>query len=246
MILVLAHGRDLPARRWVDAWSAHDARLVTPADLSRPGWQHYVGDSGPEFAVASGQTISVPEIRGVVTRIPWVMPDDVPHVTADDRGYVASEINAFLVAWLCELRCPVINRPAPGSLMGAPHSAEGWLALAARAGLTLSCTRRTFPAPPETAWPTDAITVSVLGGRCFGDVDPELASQACRLAALADVELLAVMFSHREAGATFLGAHLWPDIALPELSGALLARFVPAAAGLATLYLAASVVRGRA
>lgn len=243
MILVLAHTRDLPARGWVDAWRAHDARLVTPADLSRPGWQHYVGDSGPEFAVASGQMISVPEIQGVVTRIPWINPEDLPHVAGDDRGYVASEINAFLVAWLCELRCPVINRPVPSSLTGAPHSAEGWLTLAARAGLTLSCTRRAFPAP-ETAWPADATTVAVLGGRCFGDVDPELASQACRLAALADVELLAVMFSHREAGATFLGAHLWPDISLPELSGALLARFVPAAAGLAPLFLAASAVRG--
>jgi hypothetical protein len=41
--------------------------------------------------------------------------------------------------------------------------------------------------------------------------------------------LLAVTFSHAAAGATFLGAHLWPDVSLPELAAALLARLVPAA-----------------
>ena len=74
-----------------------------------------------------------------------------------------------------------------------------------------------------------AITVSVLGDRCFGNVDPALADQACRLAAAANVELLAVTFSHAAGGATFLGAQLWPDVSLPELAAALLARFVPAA-----------------
>ena len=69
----------------------------------------------------------------------------------------------------------------------------------------------------------------VLGDRCFGNVDPALADQACRLAAAANVELLAVTFSHAAAGATFLGAQLWPDVSLPELAAALLARFVRAA-----------------
>jgi hypothetical protein len=117
--------------------------------------------------------------------------------------------------------------------MGAPHAAEGWIAIAARAGLRPQWTRRVFPAPPDPAWPPEAITVSVLGDRCFGNVDASLADQACRLAAAANVELLAVTFSHAAAGATFLGAHLWPDVSVPELAAALLARFVPAARGAA-------------
>ena len=159
-----------------------------------------------------------------------VAPEDLLHVVDGDRDYVAAEISAFLIAWLTQLTCPVINRPATNSLMGAPHAAEGWVAIAARAGLRLPWTRRMFPAPPEPAWPLEAITVSVLGDRCFGDVDPALADQACRLAAAANVELLAVTFSHAAADATFLGAHLWSDVSLPELASALLARFVPAAA----------------
>jgi hypothetical protein len=229
MILVLANSRDLSARRLVEAWRADDVRLVTLADLSRPGWRYYLGDPGSEIAVASGQPIPADSIEGVVTRIPWVTPDDLPHVVEADRHYVAAEISAFLIAWLTQLPCPVINRPATNSLMGAPHAAEGWVAIAARAGLRLPWTRRVFPAPAEAAWPPDAITVSVLGDRCFGNVEPALADQACRLAAAAGVELLAVTFSHAAGEATFLGAHLWPDVSLPELSAALLARLVPAA-----------------
>ena len=47
MILVLANSRDLPARRLVETWRAHDARLLTLADLSRAGWRHYLGESVP-------------------------------------------------------------------------------------------------------------------------------------------------------------------------------------------------------
>jgi hypothetical protein len=230
MILVLANSRDLQARRLVEAWRAHDARLLALADLSRTGWRHYLGEVGPETAVASGEVIPAASINGVITRIPWVTPEDLLHVVDGDRHYVAAEISAFLIAWLTQLTCPVINRAATNSLMGAPHAAEGWAAIAARAGLRLPWTRRMFPAPPEPAWPPEAVTVSILGDRCFGNVDPALADQACRLAAAANVELLAVTFSHAAADAAFLGAHLWPDVSLPELAAALLARFVPAAA----------------
>jgi hypothetical protein len=231
MIVVLAHDRDAPAHRLVEIWSAHGARLMTPADLSRPGWTHYLGDPGREVAVVSGQAVPVESFTGVVTRIPGITPDDLPHVVEDDRPYVAAEMTAFLTAWLSSLPCPVINRPATNSLMGAPHASEGWAALAARAGLRLPWTRRVFPSPAEIVWPTDAVTVSVLGDRCFGDVDPALAAQACRLGAAAGVELLAVMFSHPRADAAFLGAHLWPDVASAALAAALLARLVRAAPG---------------
>lgn len=229
MIVVLAHDRDAPARRLVETWATHDARLLTPADLSRTGWTHHLGDTGPEVAVVAGQPVSVASVTGVVTRIPGITPDDLSHVVEADRPYVAAEMTAFLTAWLTSLPCPVINRPATSSLMGAPHASEGWAAIAARAGLRLPWTRRVFPAPAEIVWPIEVVTVSVLGDRCFGEVDPALAAQACRLGATANVELLAVMFSHPRADATFLGAHLWPDVASAELAAALLARLAAAA-----------------
>ena len=65
MILVLANNRDLPARRLVETWRAHDARLITLADLSRAGWRHYLGEVGPEIAIACGELIPAASIKGV-------------------------------------------------------------------------------------------------------------------------------------------------------------------------------------
>jgi hypothetical protein len=113
--------------------------------------------------------------------------------------------------------------------MGAPHAQEGWVAIAGRAGLRLPWTRRVIPRPIENAWPGDAVTVSVLGDRWIGDVDAAVGEQACRFAAVARVELLALVFSHAGADATFLGAHVWPDVSTAELADALLARFRPPA-----------------
>src|SRR5262249_19043271 len=77
MILVLAHRRDLAARHLVDAWQPHGTRLVTLADLSRSGWRYYLGDAGAGTAVASGELVPAAAISGVLTRIPWVTPEDL-------------------------------------------------------------------------------------------------------------------------------------------------------------------------
>src|SRR3954454_10181229 len=100
MILVLANSRDLPARRLVETWRAHDARLITLANLSRAGWRHYLGAPAPEIALACGELIPAASINGVIPRIPWVTPEDLLHVVDGDRHYVAAEISAFLLAGL--------------------------------------------------------------------------------------------------------------------------------------------------
>ncbi len=178
--------------------------------------------------MASGESIPTGAIHGVVNRIPGITAEDLLHVAEPDREYVAAEMGAFLLAWLTRLPCPVVNRPAANALMGAAHAPEGWAALAARAGLRLPWTRQSYPRP-VAAWPAEAALVSVLGERTFGDVAPALAEQACRLAARAGVELLAVAFDGAGPDAAFVGAHLWPDVSQPDLAEALLKRFETAA-----------------
>jgi hypothetical protein len=224
VIAVLAGPRDLPARRFVQRWRAQGARLITLADLSHAGWCHHVGDSGPERAVSSLESIPTGALHGVLNRIPGIAAADLPHVAEPDREYVAAEMGAFLLAWLTRLPCPVVNQPAPNALMGGAHAPEGWAALAAREGLRLSWTRQSYPRP-VAPWPAEAALVTVLGKRTFGDVAPALAEQARRLAARAGVELLAVGFDDTGPDAAFVGAHLWPDVSQPDLAEALLKRF---------------------
>jgi len=71
------------------------------------------------------------------TRRVW--PSELPHIDANDRDYVASEMTAFLAALISELPCMVLNRPAANSLWGPPFTAEYWWRAAARAGFPVCC-----------------------------------------------------------------------------------------------------------
>lgn len=225
MLLVLASRHDQAARALVRSWRDVGARLLTCRDLSSAGWRYLTDAPREARAVVGGRVVRAEEIRGVVTRLPAVWPDELPHIVEADRAYVAAEMNAFLGAWLAEAPFPVVNRPTPLCLVGPVWRVEQWLCAAARVGMRLSgATRRLTPrqvAAPEpfAASPT---TVTVVGERCFGSADDELMLQARRLARAARVELLAVQFSGPERGAAFAGAHLCPDISRPGVAEALL------------------------
>jgi hypothetical protein len=234
MILVFSNRKDLLAQRFVEAWRGYGARMWLPAELSQPGWSHRLDDPGPEMACIGGERVPLTRIRGVITRLPSVSADDLPHIAPQDREYVAVEMTAFLCSWLTQAPFPVLNRPSAMSLMGPSYNPERWMALAASVGARLPWARRSYPRPHDlVSW--DKPTVAVLGDRCFGAVDETLKEQARRIAAAAGAELVSVQFSDPGPDATFLGAHLWPDLSEPALQAALAERF-----GLAPLTVEAS------
>ena len=57
MILLVADEHDPQARWLAEQWVPHDARLLTPADLSRPGWSFRPGNSSEWTGVASGMNL---------------------------------------------------------------------------------------------------------------------------------------------------------------------------------------------
>jgi hypothetical protein len=221
MLIVLAHPRDADAIALVDRWRARDARLMVPRDLSAAGWRHHVGGYGDEWAVASGEPLRTEAIDGVVTRLPIVRVQDLPHIADEDREYVATEMNAFLISWLTRLRCPVINQASATSLMGPNRSHERWLLLAANAGLKLASRR--YVVPRGDATPA-AAAVTVVTDRWFGAVAPELGAQAVCLAARAGVDLLTVQFDGPGLDACFVCAELAIDVSSEEVADALLTR----------------------
>src|SRR5712691_9521340 len=108
MLVVLASRSDESARALV-AWAGHPVSLLTPADLSRAGWQYRSCCRHVGTAVIHGQVVPVGEIDGVLTRLPSVSENDLTDIAAEDRAYAAVEMSAFLLAWLAGLRCPVVN-----------------------------------------------------------------------------------------------------------------------------------------
>ena len=218
MLVVLASPRDTAAERLAACWAGQGAALLTPTDLSRPGWCFDPAAPARGIAVIAGRRTPVRAIRGVLTRLPAVFASDLPHIVAADLAYVAEEMSAFLLAWLSSLRCPVVNRPVPPSLAGPNWRQAQWVYAAVRAGLRASH-------PSDSGAESDAQTAIVLGGRCLSVVESSLAKRIERLAALADVSLLAVRLSGADATARFAAADPWPDPSPPEVADALLRYF---------------------
>lgn len=217
MILIVAAAADAAATALASTWHAAGARCLRPADLSMPGWRHFVGTEVTDgMAVVGGSVVPEHEITGVLTRTSWISPYELPVIAEADRSYVATEMSAFLLSWLSALDCPVVNRPMPGSLAGPPWRTPQWIAAAAMAGL------KAPDSDPMQESPGNTVRLTVVGTRCFGDAAPELRAAALRLAALATTEFLEVVCDGDHADATFLGATAFPTLENEEIRDALL------------------------
>ncbi len=219
MFVILASPRDAVAKELATCWANEGAALLTPEDLSRPGWCFDPIRPAQGTAVIAGRHARVQVIRGVLTRLPAVFATDLPHIVAADRAYVAEEMSAFLLAWLTALRCPVVNVPAPPCLAGPNWRRPQWVHAAVRVGL------QGAPRSSDPAAEGDAQKVTVLGRQCIGTVDPSVADRVIRLASLAAVQLIEVQVLGRGNTATFIGADLWPDPTVPDVADALLTYF---------------------
>jgi hypothetical protein len=122
-------------------------------------------------------------------------------IAADDRSYAMAEVNAFLVAWLSSLTCPVLNRPTATSLCGPGWSQTHWRIAAARARVRWC----------NSDQPDGSTEVVFCRGLHHGMVT-ELGRQAgVRLAQEARVDLLGVRF----AGDGVAAVTLQPGLAEP-------------------------------
>lgn len=239
MFVVLAYTHDAGARALVQRWRAdgEEAALLTCADLSRAGWCYLAG-AAPGHAVIDGQVIATREIRAVITRIPAVGEAELAHVHEEDRRYAVAEMQAFLLAWLMSLDCPVLNRPSPSNLGGPLWSSAQWVQRARRLGLAARPVRQHVVYTPGASSGTDcrvnanAIFVDVVGDRAFlvggrlpGADEASLAEAAIALARDAGVELLRVYFEpSSDQTPVFLEASLWIDIAAETVAEALFDR----------------------
>jgi hypothetical protein len=231
MLIVLANSADPVAPRLVDRWASHDARLMTPADLSIAGWRDYLGGTvhtgQDRSAVIGGTVVPVSLIRGVLTRLPAVLEQDLAAIVPEDRPYVAAEMTAFLRSWLSRLPCPVINHPTDFGLCGPTWRLERWVMTAAHIGIPVRSIRRSTDTPDYPhIHELVGSTVCIVGPRVIGEADPEVLHQAQTLARVVGAEVLAVRFSGPDAGSSFLSADTWPDPLQEEVSEALLNRLL--------------------
>jgi len=231
VIVVLASLDDSSAKALVRHWAHASARLMTCEDLSRKGWSFLPRRPGCGTAVIGGERVAMKHIRGVLVRLSFVTENELLHIHPEDRSYVAAEMMAFLVAWLNEMPCPVLNRPTPFCLAGPSWRPEQWTFTAAQLGIPIQPTHRFvkfsrgMQGDASLAGETDSCraTITIIGDRCFGEAEESLKRYARALAKAARVDLLSVEFTAPKGELKFLQAHVVPPLASDELRDTALA-----------------------
>ena len=225
MIVVAGSRFDAAARELVEQWPGGEAQLLTADDLTTAGWRWTNEAPSEGTAVVSGRRVRVQSIRGVLTRRPAVLPQELVTIAEADRCYVAAEITAFLMAWLSSLSCPVLNRPQGGCLSGPNWRIDQWLRTASSIGIPVRPIVRAVPAPapgPVREAPSHRLDrVVVVGSEVFGDISAARADEARRLAFAAGVELLEAQFH----GPELTAATCWPDLRAPRTFQAVVGYF---------------------
>ena len=218
MLVVVGSRHDPSACEIVQQWERWGAALLSCEDLSASGWRYSPSDRAASRAVVSGQIIPDIAIRGVLVRRPWVLQEELTRIAPADREFVAAEMSAFLLAWLSQLPCRVLNRPRGTSLCGPNWWPQQWTHMAANVGCQVEPTRLQIPARAkaegeETSYPApQSVEAVVVGDRCLGDVSDDQAADAMKLAAAAGVALLAVWFVHANGRSRFVAANAMPDL----------------------------------
>jgi hypothetical protein len=249
MLIILAGEQDEVARELARRWSSWDCHLLTAKDLSRSGWRHWPGsrkarlqhaqEERPErplpesdkqnVAVVGGAIVPTERIDGVLTRLPCVYEWELAHIVASDRAYVSAEMTAFLLSWLSELDCPILNRPTPTCLSGPGWRQEQWTHLAARLGIPVKSVKRYAKLGEEASvetGPDPCEAVIVVGQQCFNAREESQAVHAQNLAAAAGVGLLGVHFTIVNGGSSSLqSVESWPDVNSSEVAEAILNYF---------------------
>jgi hypothetical protein len=196
---VLGSELDVASRRLVDAWASEDAVLISAMDLCTRGWVFHATSRADGWFVAAGRVHPIEALRGVVVRRPAVAAEELPWIADVDRQYATAEINAFLVAWLSALTCPVLNRPTAMSLCGPAWSQAHWQVAAARADVA-------WAEPIESEVSTEVVFCHRL---CYGAVTTRRSEFGRRLAALTGADLLGIRF----AGDAVAAVTLQPSLA---------------------------------
>jgi hypothetical protein len=215
MIVIVANRWNETPRLLASRWAHRAVSVLTPQDLSVAGWHQRLNAWDSGGVVAEQKLLLQKEIIGVLTLLPCVSPEELVDITPADRDYAATEMTAFLLFWLSQLRCPVLNRPTPTCLSGPYWRRERWVSAANQAGIPAARVFRHAALAghsPEPEPGATTATATVISTRVFGKIDPSLRQQALCLARLAGVEMLAVRFSGPERGAHFVSADVFPDL----------------------------------
>lgn len=223
MILVLANRTDESAFLLAERRFHEGARIFLPDMLFAWGVGYRAGGQHRPRAIFEGDPHSS-RIRGVLVRMHAVSTSDVLHTRASDRPYIATEMTAFLLAWLSALPCPVLGKPTATSLAGPELRQEEWVHLAARNGVPIHPIRRSSRHNNGEQEKPILNAVTVVDDSCIHAPTETVAQYARVMARAANARLLTTYFEGPPDQPIFVRALSWVDIDDPVIEDAVFAR----------------------
>jgi hypothetical protein len=203
MIVILCHPHDRAAVWLDDILRRLGVRKLELVAVEQVVFSRHVvhrvtgeGDTGA-IRLADGRLLRPEAITGLVNRVQYVPTGHFARAPAIDRVYAASELGAFMLAWLNGVAGRVINPPRPLDFGGGTFDAPTLVHLASMAGLPTAGWRgsTTDEGSGAAESPLPTHTVVVFDGRVFGPLVPGSVQEGSRrLAALLGVPLLEVRF----------------------------------------------------
>lgn len=193
MILVVASLTDSEVQGLATR-TADDVVVLTPLDLSAPGWAATMSEETSTF-VAAGRRHETGAVKGVVTRLVAIPSVEMLVLANDDREYAACESTAFMAWWLSRFSCPVVNAPDPTSLVGRSLHPLHWASIAIGLGITIDPSM-IGRAPGLT--PNDVTWCTTFDGEPTTPAANEIATMARLLAKQVPQRLAGFAFTKRD------------------------------------------------
>jgi hypothetical protein len=190
-----------------------NVEFVLPAELLIGSALTYrIDDSNvvSSLRLQDGRVIN-DDVQGLVVNRLVGIPPIGGAISPSDAGYLTEEWQAVLVAWLRTLRCPVLNLPRAGCLVGPTMPPAAWRMIANAHGLVCHPWISTEPASS-----TDVVDLVCLGSRCF---DPSNSAPAAinmsliKMAQFVGASLLGATFARDGDQWLFVEATAYPRFA---------------------------------
>jgi len=222
MFLILCSRADRVAHAFAKRFAAQDVRTLTCEEVSRPGWKLAIRGVAPArvevelCAALAGQLVPGERLRGVISRLGTVTEQELGHIEAGDRAYVAAEMHAFLFAFLRALPCRKVNEPSPACLYGPNFRGGQWRQLARDLGIPVLCEA---DAVADGSLESEVV---VVGDRLIGPLSGEMARWSRELARAAGVSYLYVRYRYCGDEVMLMGADPYPRLEMEEVGPALI------------------------
>ena len=114
------------------------------------------------------------DISGVVTSVPHFHPQEFYYIEPADRDYVCSEVSAFFIYFLSELRCRKLNPPSTKTLSGLSMHRIEWMKAAFAEGIPVWPSRlKNGKLVKGDEQPLQCVRATIVGDMITEDDTPE-------------------------------------------------------------------------